>query len=237
MDEEAKRRADGLRIREARKAAGLSQVELASRLNLPQSVISDWERGVLLSWRDYWDRLVTILGLEERHFATAGETSGGVNTSAVHQIPVVGEVQGGAFRMAYEFPPDERDSIPVSAAAYPAYEGVQLRALRVTGPSVNELYPDGTFVVVVSAADTDVRPGDKVVVFRRQGGLCESTIKEVRLEGERVALYPRSTHPDHQTPIYLDVEDQDSPEIAYVVIGSYRAEDRPPPPIRIPTRR
>jgi transcriptional regulator with XRE-family HTH domain len=237
MIEETRKRLAGLRIREARRAAGLSQVDLAKRLSLPQSVISDWERGELQSWRDYIPALSQHLDRPASYFAADGETTSSVNTSSVREIPVVGEVQGGAFRMAYEFPADEREFVPLAAAAYPAYAGVQLRALRVVGPSVNELYPDGTYVIVVSSADTDVRHGDRVVVFSRQGALCESTIKEVRVEGSRVVLHPRSSHPDHQSPIYLDPADQDGPEIAYVVIGSYRPEERPPPPIRIPPRR
>lgn len=238
MTEETNKRLAALRIREARKAAKLSQTELAKRLGLPQSVISDWEREELQSWRDYLPQIATQLGVPESYFATGDETTSSVNASAVRAIPVVGEVQGGAFRMAYEFPPDERDAIRVAADAYPAYAGVQLRALKVTGPSVNLIYPDGSHVIVVSAEDTDVRPGDKVVVFQRRGGFCESTIKEVGIEaGGRVVLYPRSTHPDHQEPIYLDEADQDSPEIAYVVIASYRDEERPPPPIKLPQRR
>lgn len=35
----------GSKIREARKAAGLNQGELAEKLGLPQSQVSDWERG------------------------------------------------------------------------------------------------------------------------------------------------------------------------------------------------
>lgn len=237
MPEETKKRLAGLRIREARKAARLSQAKLAEALGLPQSVVSDWERGELQSWRDHLIPLSKALNQDPSFFVADGETRSSVNTSSVREIPVVGEVQGGAFRMAYEFPPDERMAIPIATAAYPSYAGVELRALKVVGPSVNELYADGSFVVVVSAADTDVRPGDKVVVLQRRGGLCESTIKEVGLEGDKVVLYPRSTHPDHQAPIYLDEADQDSPEIAYVVIGAYRAEERPPPPIQFPKRR
>lgn len=238
MTEETKKRLAALKIKEARKAAGLSQVELAKRLRLPQSVISDWERGELQSWRDYLPQLATELGMNSNFLVVGSETPGGKNATSVREIPVVGEVQGGAFRMAYEFPPDERYAIPVSAESWPAYKGVKLHALKVTGPSVNEIYPDGSHVIVVSAADTDVRPGDKVVVYIRKGGLCEATIKELRVEPDgRVVLWPRSNHPDHQTPIYLSAEDQDGPEIAYVVIGSYRDEERPPPPIRVPLRK
>jgi transcriptional regulator with XRE-family HTH domain len=35
----------GAKIREARKAVGLKQGELAEKLGLPQSQVSDWERG------------------------------------------------------------------------------------------------------------------------------------------------------------------------------------------------
>lgn len=238
MKAETEKRLAGLKIREARKAAGLSQSALGERLGLPQSVISDWERGELQSWREHLPELSRALNQDQSYFDALGATNSGVNTTSVREIPVVGEVQGGSFRMAYEFPPDDRELVPLAVAAYPAYAHVQLRALKVVGPSVNELYPDGTYVIVVSAADTDVRQGDRVVVFRRQSGLCEATIKEVRVDDAgRVVLHPRSTHPDHQEPIYLEPEDQDGPEIAFVVVGSYRPEERPPPPIQIPLRR
>lgn len=99
------------------------------------------------------------------------------------------------------------------------------------------LYPDGSFVIVVSSAETDVRHGDRVVVYRSQGELREATIKEVRVEADgRIGLWPRSSHPDHQVPIYLDDNDQDGPEIAYVVIGVYRPEERPPAPVQFKRR-
>lgn len=238
MTDDEQKRLAGLRIKEARKAAKITQNELGKRLGLPQSVISDWENGNLNSWRDYTAQIEAELRLSPGFFAAGRETSSSVNGSSVREIPVVGEVQGGAFRMAYEFPPEDWKPIHVASEAYPAYAGVQLRALKVVGPSVNELYPDGSWVIVVSTEDTDVRPGDKVVVYRHRAGVCESTIKEVRVEPTgRVVLWPRSTHPDHQTPIYLDAEDQDAPEIAFVVIGSHRAEERPPPPIKLPPRR
>lgn len=235
MSEEAEKRLAGLRIRESRKAAGLTQEALAKKVGLPQSVISDWERGVLQSWQDHVENLAAAVNQDPSYFATPVETEERVKTLSVRDIPVIGDVQGGDFRMAYEFPVEDREFISVAATAYPAYEGVELRALRVNGPSVNLLYPDGSYVIIMKASDTDVRVGDRVVVYREKAGLCESTIKEVGLEGDRVVLYPRSTHPDHQTPIYLD--DEDNPRIEYVVVGSHRIEERPPPPIKWPSRR
>ena len=38
----------GEKIREARKAAGMNQGQLAERLGMPQSQVSDWERGEVM---------------------------------------------------------------------------------------------------------------------------------------------------------------------------------------------
>jgi transcriptional regulator with XRE-family HTH domain len=216
----------GARIRAARKEAGLTQAELALRLGLPQSVISDWERGVLQSWVDHSDKLSAALGRPKGHFSLP--TIGLTNTQG---IPVIGEVEAGTFRIALEIPPEERIILPIVALS--GIKGVDQVALKVTGPSMDLLYPDGSYVIVVSADDTDVRDGDRVVVYRAQGELREATIKEVRVEPTgRIGLWPRSSHPEHQQPIYLDPEDQDGPEIAYVVIGQFRQEERPPPPVQ-----
>lgn len=233
-DQKAPLRAVGAKIRDARRRAGLNQKDLGARLGLTQSVVSDWERGELESWRDHIEPLCRALGVTPSYFAAAA--TGGRGPQIAPEIEVVGEVQGGAFRLAVEYPPEDRFFLP--AIPTPAYDRVMRRYLKVVGDSVNELYPDGTYVCVISSADTDIRPGDMVVVYLRQGELREATIKEVRVEEDgRIALWPRSTHPAHQDPIYLSDDDQDAPEIAYVVIGSYRPQERPPPPIRFPSRK
>lgn len=224
---------DGERIRAARKEAGLSQAELGLAMGLPQSVISDWENGKLQSWRESPDKLATVLKKPRGYFTPPSPP---VHTRG---IEVVGSVRGGAFQLAVEWPVEDRYEVPV--APLPGYEGLKLRALRVDGPSMNELYPDGSYVIVVDTADTDVRPGDRVVVYSFQGELREATIKEVRVEKDgRIGLYPRSTHPDFQTPMFIDPRDsdsQDAPEIAYVVVGSFNQEQRPPAPIQFRRKR
>lgn len=215
----------GAVIRTARKEAGLSQTDLASRLGVSQSVVSDWENGKLQSYGEYGEVLHRTLKIPLDDLMPRAPLS------VVGGIEVVGEVQAGVWRVATELPQDERTIIPV--VGVPGYGGVKLAGLKVVGSSMDMLYPDGSFVIVASSADTDVRHGDRVVVYRAKGELQEASIKEVRVGDDgRIGLWPRSSSPEHQEPIYLDDDDQNGPEIAYVVVGRYSMEDRPPPPIQ-----
>lgn len=229
MEDEAQRRTMGQRIRTARKRAKLSQIALGRALGVSQSVVSDWETGELVSWQDYLPDLCRVLDTEPNYFAAPDGTPL-TQPLGVAQVQVVGLVQGGAYRMAFEVPATERKTVEVAVAQYQAYHVPKLRALKVVGDSVDELYPDGTHVIVVPADETYVGSGDKVVVFRRQGELREATIKELRFVEGKWVLYPRSTNPEYQ-PIVLADEDQDGFEIAYVVVGCSRTEERPPPPV------
>lgn len=211
-------------IKEARKQAHLTQAELAERLGITQSVVSDWERGKLESWRDYAERLATVLNKPKGHFATLDP----VPVSALGVL-VIGEVQAGVFKAALQYPENDRHALPIAAVR--GFETHQLFALKIVGPSMDLLYPDGSYVIVVRAMDTDVRDGDRVVVHTHRAGLWEATLKEARQDEDgRLGLWPRSTHPDYQQPVYLDNEDQDGPRITYVVVARYAEEDRPPPP-------
>lgn len=215
----------GKKIRAARKAAGLTQADLASRLGVPQSVISDWENEKLKSFADYAEPIHRALKLPLDVLLHSAAHS------PVRGIEVVGEVQAGVWRTAVELPQEDRTMLPVVGVA--GYDGAKLSGLKVAGPSMDLLYPDGSYVIVVSAEDTDVRHGDRVVVYRAKGELTEASLKEVRVEPDgRVGLWPRSSSPDYQKPIYLDAGDQDGPEIAYVVVGRFSMEDRPPPAIQ-----
>jgi phage repressor protein C with HTH and peptisase S24 domain len=49
------------RISTARRAKKMSQVTLAKSLGVTQSVVSDWERGELQSWREYEEPLSRLL--------------------------------------------------------------------------------------------------------------------------------------------------------------------------------
>lgn len=134
-------------------------------------------------------------------------------------VPVLGEVQAGAWTEAADEPPPE-EVVPIYLAGF---EGARLFALRIRGPSMDLHYPDGTMIIVCPAAEIGVREGDHVVVRRHRGSLCETTVKEVVKDRGGIALWPRSRDPDHQKPIRIeDLRDaDDGPEIIGVVVSSY----------------
>lgn len=82
-------------------------------------------------------------------------------------------------------------------------------ALRVAGPSMDQFYKDGSYVIVQPWEGGPMPIGKHVVVEReKQDGTIESTVKELvrRADGE-YELWPRSTSPLHQTPITFDNDD------------------------------
>lgn len=147
------------------------------------------------------------------------------------RIPVVGDVEAGAWRETVAREAYEIDEyLPLDVLGY---ESARLKALKVVGPSMNKLYPPGRYVVIAEPADAGVRDGDHVVVERRKGSMTEITLKEfVREDDGRIALWPRSDHPDFQEPFYLQAReesDQDGVAIIGIVVADYRRRDRPTP--------
>lgn len=146
------------------------------------------------------------------------------------RIPVVGDVEAGVWRETVAR--EAHDIDEYLAMDVQGYEQANLKAMRVAGPSMNRVYQPGRFVVVAHPSEAGLRPGDFVVVERRRGNFTEITLKEfVQEEDGRIALWPRSTHPDFQEPYYLkaaDESDQDGLSIIGVVVADYGRRDRPP---------
>jgi SOS-response transcriptional repressor LexA len=183
--------------------------------------------------------IAALTALVERYRATTGiAVTPPTPTAFVAPLPkdiqrriaVVGDVEAGVWREtvareAYEI----EDYLPIDVQGY---ESARLKAWRVAGPSMNQLYPPGRFVVTADAADAGVRNGDHVIVERRRGSMTEVTLKEYVQEPDgRIALWPRSDHPDFQEPVYLkarDESDQDGATVIGVVVADYRRRERPP---------
>lgn len=99
-------------------------------------------------------------------------------------------------------------------------------ALRVAGPSMDKHYLDGTYVVVQPWHGGPLPFGKRVVVERSRNGLVETTLKElVRGDSGEPELWPRSSHPAHQTPIvYKEGGEDATVRIIGVVVWSMRPE-------------
>lgn len=143
-----------------------------------------------------------------------------------HQIVwCVGEVAAGIWRDAFEWPREDWLPFPY-AVLDERYPDAERRALRVRGDSMNDLYPDGSYVIWVSLAAIGRKPqtGDRVVVLRHRQGQTEATVKEFRRDGnKRKWLVPRSSNPEHRA-VEIDAKSGETIEIMGLVVGSQRVE-------------
>lgn len=225
----------GDQIKAARKERGVTQGELGKILGVSQSVVSDMEAGKLKNWPQHSNAIIRALGKPRSYFEPgASEPAPTVQVMPIlrdisRRIPVVGDVEAGVWRETVARERHDIDEyLPIDV---PGYERADLRAMRVIGPSMNQHYPPGRFVVIAPTAEAGLREGDHVVVERRRGSMTEITLKEYVVEPNgRVALWPRSDHPDFQQPYFLkisDESDQDGVEVTGVVVADYRKRDRP----------
>ena len=99
--------------------------------------------------------------------------------------------------------------------------------LRVCGDSMDQLYPDGTYVECVSTfARIEPKPGNKVLVIRRRHDqLLEATVKEMVQIDDQIWFTPRSSNPSHQAFRAEDLSGGvEEVRIAGVVVSSVRPE-------------
>lgn len=136
---------------------------------------------------------------------------------------VIGVVEAGTFREAVEWDTSLWYSVDV-----PVEERFQrkAKALEVRGPSMNLEYPERSLVLWVSMLDFRApRHEDHVIVYRHmRDGKIEATVKELRVTDGKRWLWPRSSDPQHQTPVEIEDpgEDVESIEIVGIVIGGYK---------------
>jgi len=122
-------------------------------------------------------------------------------------IYVIGAVQAGIYREAIEWSGDEWYSmtVPNNDDRFP---GIERFGLEVRGNSMDQIYPEGTIVLVVRFGDIarGPKPGERVVALQRspETSEYEATLKEYQLDAQgRHILWPRSSDPAFQTPFVL----------------------------------
>jgi SOS-response transcriptional repressor LexA len=136
------------------------------------------------------------------------------------QVRVIGLVEAGVWREAVELAPEDQEVFPMPVMA--GFESAEVFGLRVNGPSMNKLFADGSIACCARVPGAEPMLDDIVVVVARRGPLYETTLKQLGKDRRgRTALYPRSTDPRFQAPVYPDEVGAESVEIIGVVIGKF----------------
>lgn len=207
----------GDRIRTRREEIGIQQADLAKRLGLSQSAVSQWEDGKtdpypkrlrdIAQALDTTVRFLTDLEEGEDPIDDLSEQTPVIQYDGIIRVPRVGLIQAGLFAERNELPIEEQGFTPIPANT--PFARLPLKSARIHGDSMNEFYPHGSDVVYVPAIFLGEgwmpETGHHVIIQRlNDWGESELTVKEIRYgKGENpdfVELMPRSTNPAFQKP-------------------------------------
>lgn len=142
---------------------------------------------------------------------------------AVNQLVVMGTIEAGQFRDITLADQDE-DREVINVARDPRFPRARQYALKVSGDSMDEYFPDRSYVTVVDFWDSGLEPKDGLIVHveRRIADthLVETTLKQIKREGAEVILVPRSTNPKHK-PIPMLGDEKTEIVLVGVVTGKW----------------
>lgn len=179
---------------------GRSQSALARFMGLDPSSVNRITKGERQIKAQEAEKIKAYLAATQR----GGLLPHGNQPEAARMIPVIGTVEAGAWR---ESANDYMEQLDIPVVDHRVFDG-EVFALRVAGPSMNLMYPDGSFVVVRPFQGGPLPIGKRVVVRRVRDGLHEMTVKELtQLPTGELELWPRSTDPRFQAPVLYEAED------------------------------
>ncbi|WP_411572246.1 LexA family protein [Vreelandella titanicae] len=189
------------RLKKARKLAGLNQAELAKRIGVQQTSISDLERGKSKS-TSFSTQIAHELGVSALWLATGkGEMSKVMGNSPDKNVsvaptpirysryPVISEVQAGKFSecvVPYPAGMEDRHETTDYAAKGPAF-WLEVTGDSMTAPAgVRPSIPEGTLVLVDTGIEAT--PGKLVVAQLDESN--EATFKKLVADGGQKYLKP-----------------------------------------------
>lgn len=182
-------------LRDARKAKGLTQVELAERIGSTQSAVFKWEKGERKLSAPIARRAAAVLGVTPEFLLFGNGSNEGKVTNVDYPVPVrtVAPVLGTAGAGGWM----ELDEMPGRITTVPVvpgrYEDIEQFAYKVVGSSMDAAgMPDGSFVICIKE---EPRSGDVVVLERRRGQLFQRSVKELVVSQTHLEFRPRSTDP------------------------------------------
>ncbi|MEM1047475.1 MAG: helix-turn-helix domain-containing protein [Pseudomonadota bacterium] len=195
----------------ARLAAGLTQEELAERAGVSRITVNRIERRGVLTHKQA-ELYAPLLNVDPRTLILGAVPSDHYESrpGAITTVPVIGEVAAGIWLEVDVF--DEPRFEPVPAVLDDRYPAESQFALIVRGPSINKTAEDGAILLCVSLdSGLTINDGDLVIVerTRAQGAMVETTAKFVRRLKDGYELWPHSTDPRYQEPIFISEDGTD----------------------------
>ena len=179
-----------LRLREARKAKGLTQVEVSRIIGISQNGYSDWETGKNRVDARSLGRLAELYGVTVNYLLGIDENDAPAKGV---RIPVLGSVAAGIPIEAIQDIVDYEE-IDADMAAAGEYFG-----LRIKGSSMEPRIREGDVVIVRRQEEAET--GDTVVVLVNGDS---ATVKRIKIEPNGIALIPHN--PAYDTRFYSAAE-------------------------------
>lgn len=179
-----------LRLREARKAKGLTQVEVSRIIGISQNGYSDWETGKNRVDARSLGRLSELYGVTVNYLLGIDENDAPAKGV---RIPVLGSVAAGIPIEAIQDIVDYEE-IDADMAAAGEYFG-----LRIKGSSMEPRIREGDVVIVRRQEEAET--GDTVVVLVNGDS---ATVKRIKIEPNGIALIPNN--PAYDTRFYSAAE-------------------------------
>ena len=182
----------GDRIRNARKAAGLTQRQLADKIDVSNTSISNWENSFSMPDPDTIQHLCWALNVQPNYFFGADLSSipGIIPLPEMRKIPLIGSIACGAPTLAEEHI-EEYIDIPKNIQAD--------FALTCKGDSmINARIFDGDIVYIRQQETVD---NGQIAAVLIDG---EATLKRVRLFEDHISLEPEN--PQYRPLVYWGEE-------------------------------
>ena len=171
------------RLKELRKAAGLSQAQLSARVGVSQQAVGKWENGKSSPDPDTLTALAKLLGVSTDDLLGKAPAPSFSLPYAQTGIPVVGTVRAGYGALAYE----EDYGTELASVKDPS----SYFYLVVKGDSMEPRIQEGDLALVHKQPTLD--SGDLGVLIYGEG---EGTLNRYLVRGSSVVLQP--FNPDYE---------------------------------------
>lgn len=220
----------GERLREARTRSDLTVEQLGERVQKAPSTVRAHENGQNGIKAPMAQRYARALGVSPEWLLYGREGGEGAATPELGELPLLGNIQAGAWFAQDETGQEEPETVP--HAKDRAYPHARQWLREVQGDSMNAAgVQPGDLAHLVEFFGAGLEDGMIVEVTRTRAGgdLREITLKEVEVSERGVLLWPRSTNPRWSDPIELgdDTGSDIQVEVTGILVATTRRFRRP----------